>query len=204
MSWVASERYVVRIAPAGLAIVQEVLNTLAIVPSAGVDLLGSGDTALDWLGLTVRSWAGESGFSVPGGEPGPADVDVVRDLRGRLVALVGSSAADDKPDVPRSVAAQLIVGPGGGVRLAPSSAESWGEWLESAVWVEVLLAQREGTWSRLKLCRESVCRSAFYDMSRNNSGVWHDVRSCGNAANLRASRLRKKQRAVEEEAHSAG
>lgn len=202
MSWVASERYMVRVAPTGLALVQEVLNTLAIASSGGVDLLGSGDTALDWLGLTVRSWAGESGFSVPAGEPGLADVDVVRDLRDRLVALAGSSAAGGEPDVPRSVAAQLIVGPGGGVRLAPSSAESWGKWLESAVWAEVLLAQRDGTWSRLKLCREPACRSAFYDMSRNNSGVWHDVRSCGNAANLRASRLRKKQRAAEE-AHSA-
>jgi predicted RNA-binding Zn ribbon-like protein len=67
--------------------------------------------------------------------------------------------------------------------------------LESAVWAEVLLAQRAGTWARLKLCREPACASAFYDMSRNNSGVWHDVRVCGNAANLRASRLRRKQQA---------
>lgn len=32
-------------------------------------------------------------------------------------------------------------------------------------------------------------------MSRNNSSVWHDVRVRGNAANLRASRLRRKQQA---------
>ncbi|TFV34142.1 CGNR zinc finger domain-containing protein [Streptomyces sp. T1317-0309] len=32
----------------------------------------------------------------------------------------------------------------------------------------------------------------FYDRTRNNIGVWHSVRSCGNPANLRASRARKR------------
>ena len=62
-----------------------------------------------------------------------------------------------------------------------------------------LLAQQTGAWSRLKLCRESGCRSAFYDTSRNGSGVWHNVRSCGNIANLQTSRARKKTRTA---AHS--
>ena len=75
-------------------------------------------------------------------------------------------------------------------------AGSPGEWLESAVWAQVLLAQADGTWPRLKLCRREACGSAFYDLSRNNSGVWHDVRTCGNVVNLRASRLRKKQQAA--------
>jgi len=33
---------------------------------------------------------------------------------------------------------------------------------------------------------------AFFDRSRNNSGVWHDVKFCGNAANLRAFRARQR------------
>jgi predicted RNA-binding Zn ribbon-like protein len=217
----------VRIAPAGLALVQEVLNTRAVVPSGGTDLLASGGTGLDWLGATVCSWAAAAGFAVPGGEPVPPDLAAVRELRDRLVALVGSATAANAsaasaanasaasaasavaavggaeaagPAAERSVAARLIAGQDGNVRLAPAAAGSWGEWLESAVWAETLLAQLDGTWNRLKLCREPACRSAFYDISRNNSGVWHDVRSCGNAANLRASRARKKQRAAEEDA----
>lgn len=67
-------------------------------------------------------------------------------------------------------------------------------WAASAVWSEILLAQLDGAWSRLKLCRNEDCASAFYDTSRNNSGVWHDVRTCGNAANLRASRARRRRR----------
>jgi predicted RNA-binding Zn ribbon-like protein len=45
---------------------------------------------------------------------------------------------------------------------------------------------------RLKICRNPRCRVAFFDRSRNNSGVWRDVRTCGNAANLRAYRARQR------------
>ncbi|MFD7480728.1 CGNR zinc finger domain-containing protein [Streptomyces sp. NPDC059837] len=31
--------------------------------------------------------------------------------------------------------------------------------------------------------------------SLNNSGVWHDVRTCGNVANLRAFRQRRRKNA---------
>ncbi len=65
-------------------------------------------------------------------------------------------------------------------------------WLASAVWGEVLLAQRDGRWERLKVCRNPACPCAFYDRSRNNSRVWHDVHTCGNVANLRASRARRR------------
>ena len=59
------------------------------------------------------------------------------------------------------------------------------------VWAQVFLAQMAGTWKRLKLCHNPPCASAFYDRSKNNSGVWHDVKMCGNAVNLRASRARR-------------
>ena len=64
--------------------------------------------------------------------------------------------------------------------------------MASALWSEALLAQQAGTWSRLKLCHNAQCRTAFYDTSRNNSGVWHDVSTCGNSANLRAFRERRR------------
>jgi hypothetical protein len=61
----------------------------------------------------------------------------------------------------------------------------------SAVLIERLFAERDGTWRRLKLCRNTACSLAFYDRTRNNNGVWHDVHICGNAVNLRASRSRR-------------
>jgi predicted RNA-binding Zn ribbon-like protein len=66
------------------------------------------------------------------------------------------------------------------------------EWLRSAVFAQIVRAQGADTWRRLKLCRNPGCASAFYDRSRNNSGVWHNVHTCGNSANLRASRARRK------------
>jgi len=59
---------------------------------------------------------------------------------------------------------------------------------------EIHEAQLKDTWRRLKACKNERCQGAFYDRSRNNSGVWHDVHTCGNIANLRASRTRRKQR----------
>jgi predicted RNA-binding Zn ribbon-like protein len=195
----ATERLRIRMAPDGLALAQEVVNTRAI--GKAEDLLADEATGLDWLRATVREWAGRQGIAAPAGEPSAADHAAVRDLRTRLEGILlsrGRSGNDDAAAPsrkPAHVPAELLVGRDGEVRLSPARASSWGKWLESAVWAEVLLAQRAGTWARLKLCREPACASAFYDMSRNNSGVWHDVRVCGNAANLRASRLRRKQQA---------
>jgi predicted RNA-binding Zn ribbon-like protein len=88
------------------------------------------------------------------------------------------------------VSASLVIMPGGEVRLEPAGTGP--ERLSSAVWGEVFLAQQNDTWRRLKLCRNAPCSSAFYDRSKNNSGVWHDVKVCGNAVNLRASRARRR------------
>jgi predicted RNA-binding Zn ribbon-like protein len=55
------------------------------------------------------------------------------------------------------------------------------------------LGVQAGTWMRLKLCHNPPCASAFHDRSKNNGGVWHDVKTCGNAVNLRASRARRRE-----------
>jgi predicted RNA-binding Zn ribbon-like protein len=54
-------------------------------------------------------------------------------------------------------------------------------------------SQQADTRRRLKTCRNPRCQVAFYDRSRNVSGVWHSVRTCGNAINLRAHRQRRRQ-----------
>ena len=59
---------------------------------------------------------------------------------------------------------------------------------------DVASAQRIGTWSDLRICRRDVCRWAFYDASRNHSGVWCTMSICGNrvkSANLRRRRAAK-------------
>ncbi len=59
----------------------------------------------------------------------------------------------------------------------------------------VAAAQEDGTWSRLKACPWDTCRWAFYDHSRNRSGVWCDMAVCGNRAKVKAYRERHAKRA---------
>jgi predicted RNA-binding Zn ribbon-like protein len=47
-----------------------------------------------------------------------------------------------------------------------------------------------GEIKRLKTCPSRTCNLVFFDRSPNNSASWHDVRVCGNRANVRAYRQR--------------
>ena len=99
---------------------------------------------------------------------------------------------DDGPAAPvlHTGAAALELGADGSVRLRPR------ETGHRAVVLLVLAAlfdsQQAGTGRRLKTCRNPRCLVAFYDRSRNASGVCHSVRICGNAINLRAHRERRR------------
>ena len=173
-------------APPGLRLVQDLLNTRDVggkVP----DLLASTDSAGDWLIAKLARHSAETSSGVDRFDPTEADLDDLRALRRDLTAVLhGEDAATRE----RTVSASLVIMPGGEVRLEPAGTGP--ERLSSAVWGEVFLAQQNDTWRRLKLCRNAPCSSAFYDRSKNNSGVWHDVKVCGNAVNLRASRARRR------------
>jgi hypothetical protein len=153
----ASARHGVREAPAGLALLQELLNTRAPMAYGG-DLLLSADDAQRNTFENVILAAGKAELN---GVLPPADVPV-----------------------------SLVPDSDGWVRMVPTGRGV--RWLASALWAEALLAQQAGVWPRLKLCHNAECRAAFFDTSRNNSGVWHDVSTCGNTANLRAFRERKR------------
>jgi predicted RNA-binding Zn ribbon-like protein len=53
-------------------------------------------------------------------------------------------------------------------------------------------AMNDGTWARLKVCPEDTCRWAFYDSSRNCSGTWCTMASCGNRHKARHYRDRRR------------
>ena len=57
----------------------------------------------------------------------------------------------------------------------------------------VAAAQADGTWERLKACPWDTCRWAFYDHSRNRSGVWCSMAVCGNRAKVQAFRARQER-----------
>ncbi len=57
--------------------------------------------------------------------------------------------------------------------------------------LRVMTAMNAGTWRRLKLCANPECGNAFYDSSRNRSGRWCSMATCGNRMKGRAYRRRQ-------------
>jgi predicted RNA-binding Zn ribbon-like protein len=192
MSWKASARHGVREAPAGLALVQDLLNTRATM-AYGPDLLALPDDAQRWLSEALTTWSRTSGLPAPVLLLSSTDMRSLRRLRTTFENVVQPGGRNQEPDgalPPADVPVSLVPDSDGWVRIVPTGRGT--RWLASALWAEALLAQQAGLWPRLKLCHNVDCRAAFFDTSRNNSGVWHDVSTCGNTANLRAFRERKR------------
>jgi predicted RNA-binding Zn ribbon-like protein len=64
----------------------------------------------------------------------------------------------------------------------------------------------DGTWVRMKSCARPACRWAFYDASRNRSGVWCSMATCGNrekGAKYRARRSTGSRTRTADEQHNA-
>jgi hypothetical protein len=188
MGWSATSRYELPRAPGGLVFAQELLNTR---PARGsLDLLAHLDDAQRWLDESLEDWSLETGVRQDRVTLTEADVGKLRDLRADLNALVVST--DRVPGglmLPAtSVSARL--GTDGQAVLEPRGEGS--RRVGAIVLIEIFTAQRLDTWRRLKVCRNDRCGVSFYDRSRNNSGVWHDARMCGNAVHLRASRARRR------------
>lgn len=54
----------------------------------------------------------------------------------------------------------------------------------------VFTAMTDGSWSRLKVCRNDRCQKAFYDTSKNHSGTWCSMAGCGSRFKARTYRHR--------------
>ena len=130
----------------------------------------------------------------------PTQDDVVRAvaLREALRELLLGQHGDHEPDPAAAVTveetarrARLEVrfGPDGVAQVAPG-----GDGVDAALGRLLAIvadAQAEGTWARMKACPWETCRWAFYDRSKNRSGVWCDMAVCGNRAKARAYRERQ-------------
>ena len=176
------------VAPAGLALVQDFLNTAG--GPAG-DRLADGAGARDWWREASAEW----GPDAEGDRQDLDDQDAAQlrrlreEIKEALYARAAGEASGREKPLGRATV-QLEIGPDGLVQAA--SRGSGAAVVRSAIALEMLRAQLVDDWRRLKVCQDQACRVAFYDRSRNHSGVWHDTLICGNAANLRASRARRR------------
>lgn len=190
--WSASHRYRNAPAPGGLGLVHDFLNTIGI-GTYGPDLLADTALAREWADSAVRTWSALRGVDAQPPPLNEADLAKLRSLRDTIAKMVAGEPPDGRGiSSIRSVSGSFALSETGEVRLEPAG-RGW-RWMASALWSEILLSQQDDTWRRIKTCRKHSCGSTFYDRSKNNSGVWCDVKTCGNAANLRASRARRRER----------
>ena len=132
----------------------------------------------DWL----PEWLAERGLP-------EAELERGRSLREGLRALVlanNGRALDDAAlaivnDAARQISLRVDTG-------AALSVETDGDALDRVVAI-AFGAMLDGTWGRLKACRN--CRWSFYDFSPNRSATWCSMQLCGNRKKTRAYRARK-------------
>jgi predicted RNA-binding Zn ribbon-like protein len=175
-------------APGELELVREFVNTLEIDGETSTEELGSPEMLAKWLEdrnlIPHRVRLGEDDFG--------RALELREALRGMLLAHNGIEVGREPRETFDRIAAEarlsVRVGGDGRAHLEPT-----GSGLEGAIGRIAAIVYRsevEGTWSRLKACSAEDCRWAFYDSSRNRSGTWCDMASCGNRAKVRAYRER--------------
>jgi predicted RNA-binding Zn ribbon-like protein len=174
--------------PSELVAVQALVNT--------VDL-ESNDDQLDSPEALRRFLTGH-GLLGPAEPVGPADLALAVELREALRAMLrvnhGEPLDPAALEVVNRAAAALPLQVGfdaeGQPVLGPGSAGCRGAL--AALLAGVAQASAQGTWERLKACSAESCQWAFYDRSKNRSGRWCSMQTCGNRTKTRTYRSRRR------------
>ncbi|HKH11419.1 MAG TPA: CGNR zinc finger domain-containing protein [Rubrobacter sp.] len=175
-------------APGSLALVQGFVNTRNIMH--GYDLLEDVDGAAAWLvefGLLDED--------VRLGEGARDNLVRFREaLRGVLLSHNGGGVgggAGALNEVAEDALLRVRFDGEGMPGLLPAGSGTPDGGVAARLLVAAVGALGEGTWRRLKVCRNEGCMWAFYDGSKNRSGSWCTMDVCGSRAKMRAYRRRK-------------
>ena len=170
-----------------LHLLQDFVNTNDV--EGDDDGVGSPELLRDWLadrGLLDRST----------GVPEPAwrrAIDIREGLRALGRANNGEPLDAGQLAAMNRAAADVPVLVGVGVsdwRLRP--AEPGVDGFLGGILATLASAMADGSWSRVKSCRNDTCRWLFYDHSRNRSGTWCTMAICGSRMKSRTYRSRQK------------
>jgi predicted RNA-binding Zn ribbon-like protein len=175
-------------APEPLALVQDFCNTFDL--EGGVEALPGP--------RELRAWLAGNGLVGRDAPVGQAELARALAVRAGLRELTRANAglAVDRAAVRRlnHALGPALLQPrfdaGGGWRLDPGAPGFDGALARLAA--IVVDAMGDGTWARLKPCRNHGCRWVFYDHSTNRSGTWCTMSVCGNRLKARAWRQRRR------------
>jgi predicted RNA-binding Zn ribbon-like protein len=176
-------------APEPLYLVQRFVNSADL--ETGEDELTSPEA--------VRAWFAERGLMEESDEVTAADLRRALDVREglRAVLLQNNGLPLDEERVERldravgRAAVRMRFTPGRDPELVASAGGMDGA-LASLMAI-VAAGVESGRWERLKACPREECEWAFYDSSKNSSGRWCSMESCGNIEKARAFRARRRR-----------
>ena len=175
-------------APQPLYLVQRFVNSIDL--ESGEDELSSPEA--------LRDWFVERGLMDGSEAVSPADYRRVLDVREGLRAVLLhnnghplESERVERLDRAVSRAAMRVRFEGGrDPELVPDAGGVDGA--VARLMAIVAAAAEQGRWERLKACRRDECEWAFYDKSKNRSGRWCTMESCGNVEKAKAFRERRR------------
>jgi predicted RNA-binding Zn ribbon-like protein len=148
----------------------------------------------------IVAWGRHHGLFPRGTRLSPKEVARVLELRRLLREAISAnhgeqpmSATDVRKlnDIAQESAVHVRFKADGDLRLTSHGIGVDG--LAARAFAIIAEARRDGTWSRLKICRADDCAWAFYDRSKNGSGSWCSMSECGNRAKAKAFRERKRK-----------
>ncbi|CAN5624386.1 CGNR zinc finger domain-containing protein [soil metagenome] len=176
-----------RVPPPQLALVQDFLNSRD---------LGRGHDDFE-TAEQMRRWLLRHRLAAPQTEFDEADRRRLVEVRDALATLVAANAGNGAPRRPVTILNEAARRVRLGVRLHPDDgyrlmAEGIGvDRPVGDLLVSVMGSMAAGSWSRLKVCANPACGQAFFDWSRNRSGIWCSMAACGNRMKGRAYRRRR-------------
>lgn len=135
-------------------------------------------------------WLADHGF--PGLTPSAGELAFAKGMRGALRDELTDHRTGDARARLDECAARIpmrAVFGEGPATLAPLGAGV--DSMLGAVLGAMVIAERDGTWDRLKICREDTCQRVFFDRSKNQSKTWCSMQVCGNRNKTRSYRSRR-------------
>ena len=176
-------------APEPLYLVQRFVNSVDM--ETGEDELESPDA--------LRDWFAERGLMNPADSVSAADLRRAIDVREglRAVLLQNNGLPLDEEAVERldravgRAAVRVRFTPGRNPELVTDASGIDGA--IGRLMAIVAAAVEHGRWERLKACPRDECEWAFYDKSKNRSGRWCSMDSCGNIEKAKAFRERRRE-----------
>ena len=171
-------------APMPLLLVQSFVNTWE--GDTGVDLLADPGAGSEWL---------EAAGLLRGRDVDLAQVRAIREnIRALLVHKSGEgdlTPADRQDLAALAARADLHLVLDDDVVELQSAEDDGLSFLVATLLLIIRDAQRDGSWARLKACRNPDCHWAYYDRSHAARGAWCDMAVCGNRMKNRNLRSRR-------------